>query len=570
MRKIRKNIFEKLNFISLLILPLLLFISCENIQFNQSLRRQLDEEFSVTYSFYEYSDLDSPHQEMNLYTGRSVSSSSFPVFTHTDEFLVGWQYFFSDIENARLPSNFSLNDKGFISSFRAGLKAEKLYAVWKAKRTVRFETNLDLVIDSVVVAEGDTISAPEIQQKYGRYRFKGWYADEEFTQVWDFSTPILEDTTLYAKWLEVNNITYYKNDGSQDSSYSEFDLDMNYTVYNYMFGERSGYGFVGWSDTPDGSVKYYTGDVIESLHEDLNLYAVWSTDVITITYIDKSQTYASKISRYGRGAHIQVGYALNDNEYWYSYLYNSWRITGKEIKGYSTNPDADIENLEFNRWGSHQVTETDEEGNTYNNWSNYLAVDDSMTFYAFWGDKIYYVYFRYYNLDNEESWFATQEVVYNTKAQRPETVPSLRGYSFVDWYERKWNGILGEYELSDTPFDFDTVFNEDNFERIEGINLFAKFEEADTGEVSATVEFEESPESDISVTYEGSGNDRNFTAPAGYLSYKWYLDGVEQTALANQNAVTIDASSLAVGWHDVSLIVYDGTNYYSWSGQFYK
>ena len=569
MRKIRKNI-EKLSIISLLISLPLLFAACENIQFNQDIRKQLNEEFSVTYSFYETSEPDSSHQELNLYTGRTVSSASFPVFTHEDEFLMGWKYFFSDPENERLPSNFSLNDKGYISSFRAGLKPEKLYAVWKAKRTVSFVTNIDLVINPVIVADGEKVTAPDFQKKIGRYRFVAWYADEELTEVWDFTTPITEDITLYAKWIEFNNIRYYKNDGSQDSSYSEFDLDMNYTVYNYMFGERSGYGFVGWADTPDGSVKYYTGDVIESLHEDLNLYAVWSTDVITITYIDKSQTYASKISRYGRGAHIQVGYALNDNEYWYSYLYNSWRITGKEIKGYSTNPDADIDNLEFNRWGSHQVTETDEEGNTYNNWSNYLAVDDSMTFYAFWGDKIYYVYFRYYNLDNEESWFATQEVVYNTKAQRPETVPSLRGYSFVDWYERKWNGILGEYELSDTPFDFDTVFNEDNFERIEGINLFAKFEEADTGEVSATVEFEESPESDISVTYEGSGNDRNFTAPAGYLSYKWYLDGVEQTALANQNAVTIDASSLAVGWHDVSLIVYDGTNYYSWSGQFYK
>lgn len=569
MRKIRKNIFEKLNFISLLFLPLLLFTSCENIQFNQSLRKQLDEEFSVTYSFYEYPDLDSPHQEMNLYTGRSVSSSSFPVFTHTDEFLVGWQYFFSDIENARLPSNFSLNDKGFISSFRAGLKAEKLYAVWKAKRTVRFETGLDLVIDSVVVAEGDTVSAPEIQQKYGRYRFKGWYADEEFTQVWDFSTPILEDTTLYAKWLEVNNITYYKNDGSQDSSYSEFDIDINYSISDCMFGERSGYGFLGWSDSPEGSIKYYAGDVIESLHEDLILYAVWSTDIIIITYIDKSQTYTQKTARYGRGAHIRVGNTLNENESWYQNLYYTWKINGKEIKGYSTNPDAEIDNLEFDRWGSHMVTALDEEGNTYNTWSNYLPVDDNMTFYAFWGDKTYYVYFRYYNLDNEMQYFDYQEVAWNTKAQRPDSVPALRGYSFVDWYRRKWNGRLQEYEFEDTPFDFDTVFNEDNIGDF-GIELFAKFEEADTGQAAVSVGFEENPESDISVMYEGTGNDRVFTAPAGYLSYKWYLDGVELTSLANQNEVTIDAGSLTVGWHDVSLIVYDGTNYYSWSGQFYK
>ena len=66
MRKIRKNI-EKLSLISLLISLTLLFAACENIQFNQDIRKQLNEEFSVTYSFYETSEPDSPHQELNLY-----------------------------------------------------------------------------------------------------------------------------------------------------------------------------------------------------------------------------------------------------------------------------------------------------------------------------------------------------------------------------------------------------------------------------------------------------------------------------------------------------------------------
>ena len=32
------------------------------------------------------------------------------------------------------------------------------------------------------------------------YAFVGWFSDTELTQEWDFSTPVTEDMTLWAKW----------------------------------------------------------------------------------------------------------------------------------------------------------------------------------------------------------------------------------------------------------------------------------------------------------------------------------------------------------------------------------
>ncbi len=35
--------------------------------------------------------------------------------------------------------------------------------------------------------------------------FLGWYADPEFNQIFDFSSPIMQNTIIYAKWQEDDN-----------------------------------------------------------------------------------------------------------------------------------------------------------------------------------------------------------------------------------------------------------------------------------------------------------------------------------------------------------------------------
>ena len=57
------------------------------------------------------------------------------------------------------------------------------------------------------VENGDAISAPAAPTKEG-YVFDGWYTDVALTQKYDFSKPVIDDMTLYAKWEEVPVDTY--------------------------------------------------------------------------------------------------------------------------------------------------------------------------------------------------------------------------------------------------------------------------------------------------------------------------------------------------------------------------
>lgn len=82
-----------------------------------------------------------------------------------------------------------------------------LYAKWEiAKFTVTFNTNGGSTIEPVAAAEGSKIHPPLRPTKDG-FVFDNWYTDNELTQVFDFNTPINGNITLYAKWIEAEQIT---------------------------------------------------------------------------------------------------------------------------------------------------------------------------------------------------------------------------------------------------------------------------------------------------------------------------------------------------------------------------
>ena len=71
------------------------------------------------------------------------------------------------------------------------------------KYTVSFDTGGHGTVPTPIteVKYGSTISAPSMSVT-GCYKFGGWYTDKACSEdsEFDFSTPIMQDTTLYAKW----------------------------------------------------------------------------------------------------------------------------------------------------------------------------------------------------------------------------------------------------------------------------------------------------------------------------------------------------------------------------------
>lgn len=86
---------------------------------------------------------------------------------------------------------------------------------------VNFETNGHDKLDTQTIAENGKATEPTNPEKSG-YIFDGWYVDEEFTEKFDFNTPIIKNTTLYAKWAKLMKISYkFESENKGESLPSE-------------------------------------------------------------------------------------------------------------------------------------------------------------------------------------------------------------------------------------------------------------------------------------------------------------------------------------------------------------
>lgn len=593
MREIFKRRQSTLPLFSLISFLLFTVISCEgfnfaDIDFNGDIRSQIQTDLSVTYSFYEYPLLTANHKDKVFITGKTVYEGDYPEFEHETELLVGWNYFPDGTSDSNtIPSNFNINDKQYVTSFVAGNKTQCLSAVWKKKCVVNFVSNWPGInIETQILPEGDCLVEPQVEWKQGHYRFWGWYTDEAFTNYWNFSTPVTDSMTLYGRWQEVRTIKYYKNDGTDEYREQDYGVDWTNTIDGCMW-ERSGYGFVGWSTNKNANtsgITHWAGEQFEPLVDipnDLTLYAVWSTDIVTITYIDSTGTFSNKTAKYGRGAHVQVGMALNDEGYWYTGLYNIWQIEGLNITGYSassTRPSTCEYNsdgwYDYNGDGSISYSSPDK---------NFITIENNMTLYVYWTGITYslrYIYYDEYGYEqsiNDPDGNYWWTVEWNERAVAPTPEPSVPGKIFEGWYRATWvddgSGMgTGTWVAGSTPFDFTMRFNSTNLNGMYDITLLAKF--ADAGHAGAgTISFSQVGESDITVGVDETvANKVSFVAPlyagAG-VYYHWYLNDNLQEDKTGYTA-TFDYSTWAPGIYDLLLVCCDGTYEYSYQGKIQK
>ena len=375
MREVLKN---KISFLFLLISLCLLLSACDNFSFGGDLRGQVEDDLGVNYSYYEYPDEDGEIVKQKYITGRKVDKKAFPSYEHEGMIIAGWRYLknFYNPE-VKVPENFYLDRKKYIASIKITNSSEDLYAVWKPRCTVTFVTNCDIIIEPMAAAVGDALDWPEIERKHNGLLLWNWYTDPDFQHPFGYDEPVPGDMTLYAEWVEYRTITYYKNDGSSEKCEIDYRYDWQSSINDYTFRPRNGYGFMGWATSPNGDVVYHNGDPIR-VTENMNLYAVWSQDLVTITYIDVSGNFEACSSQYGRGAYISVGRVLDTKENWFRYLSDMWRIEGKVIGGYSTRPDA-TPPYEFDRWGNYR--------NGSGGWSNAYQVNSDITLYVYIVDE---------------------------------------------------------------------------------------------------------------------------------------------------------------------------------------
>lgn len=547
-----------------LILCISLFSGCENFNFGGDIKGSLEGQLYSTVSYYESIESDSPHTDKIYRIGETVSKFSFPQYEKDDYMVVGWNVK-PEYRNIN-PAGYIYDSRARIISMTVGPDSVALYAMWAKKCTIDFVTNCDETIESIVVPYGDPVDYEQYEkwcslEKEG-YNFKGWCLDPETQVMFDPYSPVTGNMTLYAKWAPIIKVTYHSNNGS-DQTYvgKEEEYQIEYFSFeDYMWEERAGYGFVGWAKSPSATTPdYYYYDSINNITECLDVYAVWSEDVVSVTYYDKENDSRTQVVHYGRGARFRVGtYYTTDR---IRHITDIWRNTGREIKGFDLSASADAENLTYDSWGWCKNGQNNDPFITTG-----ITADTSI--YAYWGVKIYHINFKYQDKNGEyKSYGEEQQVEWNNKPTCPEGAPEIPGYTFEGWYERQWyNGNLAG--LKSTPFDFDIPLTETTYGGSTWIDLYAKYTPG--GNAAGYVTISVQSDSDIWVTWTRSENIITFTAQDEYDSYEWYIDGVVQTGYNNDSSVSVDTSTWSNGLHDIMLIVTSGGNVYSYYCQVNK
>lgn len=110
--------------------------------------------------------------------------------------------------------------------------------------------------------------------------FDGWYTSVNYTEEFDFSKPITESTTVYAKWnYNTFNITYMLEEDALNHPGNPLTIQVNRLLDGHELRlsapTREGYIFRSWhleEDLSDAPVNFLSKDNVD---DDVVLYPRW-------------------------------------------------------------------------------------------------------------------------------------------------------------------------------------------------------------------------------------------------------------------------------------------------------
>ena len=141
--------------------------------------------------------------------------------------------------------------------------------------TITFNSNDGTSVASQNVNAGEKLTEPSTPTKEG-FTFDGWYEDSTFSKKFDFNTPITDNMTLYAKWIENKyTLTFDANGGSGEMT-PIADLTGEHDLPANEFTAPSGKQFKGWSLTTDGAIVTKV-----DMTENKTVYAIWENIPVT-------------------------------------------------------------------------------------------------------------------------------------------------------------------------------------------------------------------------------------------------------------------------------------------------
>lgn len=177
----------------------------------------------------------------------------------------------------------------------------------KVERTVRFSdgTEQKVLNGKTAVKPAADPAAPDNKA------FVGWYADESYTNLYNFGTPVRGDISVYARMVDnpVGGMVYTATAIYDDGSKKEIK-----TVGGKVYGletlaEKDGKAFDGWYVSDFNSADKLTYKYNESiaLNQNVNLYPVWKDGITGLSVTSEKVTWDS----YATGAKYDIKVSSN-------------------------------------------------------------------------------------------------------------------------------------------------------------------------------------------------------------------------------------------------------------------
>ena len=214
--------------------------------------------------------------------------------------------------------------------------------------TITFNSNGGTSVASQNVNAGEKLTEPTPAPTKAGFTFDGWYEDSTFSKKFDFTTPVVSNLNLYAKWKATNSIKEIRlvgdvqkgtvqagvlpafNPGTTTDSIT-IDRTNSSWEYKMQNGGWSGFGL----ETPvaynDGKTDYGYSFSVET-NDGYQL----DYSNLKVFYNEEEVTSSVKILKYAWGAYVTVdlGKAIGENPTIHTVTFNSnggTEIAPKEV-----------------------------------------------------------------------------------------------------------------------------------------------------------------------------------------------------------------------------------------------
>ncbi|MCL2751449.1 MAG: InlB B-repeat-containing protein [Firmicutes bacterium] len=197
-----------------------------------------------------------------------------------------------------------------------------LYAGWKLKQyTVTFHSMGGSEVSSVKQDALTAFSTSAVPIRPG-YTFLGWSTSLVSNPPWYVNgTALIYNMSLYAHWeLKSCTVTFNSNGGTAVPSVTQNALTTFTTSANPT---KTGCLFLGWHTDSDLTVPYVNGT---ELTDSMTLYAKWSVQMFTVTFMVDGSVYAEVPVEYGTVLSVAVS-AVQSNTVVITGLYSDSQMS---------------------------------------------------------------------------------------------------------------------------------------------------------------------------------------------------------------------------------------------------